>query len=353
MTSYTYDALGNLITVLQPGVPRIDYVIDAQNRRVGRKVNGVFTRAWLYQNQLNPVAELDGAGNIVSRFVYGTRANVPDYMIRAGVTYRMISDNLGSVRLVVDTSTGVVVQRMDYDEWGNVTQNTNPGFQPFGFASGLYDEQTGLVRFGSRDYDPTVGRWTLKDPLLFGGGDIGLYTYSGGDPVNHSDPTGLLFGGLINAGECAGESAARHWAEAAINEKRFFPRLFDNAMGLFASLWTRETSDYTFATLLAGWGLSEGALRVESGNWKNGSGQWQFGNGPPAEGWHFHWGEGAGLQGHHLPYEFGDWLANLQSLTGRGLALKDLINLGAIGGAGLTALLHKLGLVQIDCGCEP
>jgi len=47
---------------------------------VGRKLNGVITRRWLYQNQLNPVAELDGAGNL-TRFVYGTRANVPDYVL--------------------------------------------------------------------------------------------------------------------------------------------------------------------------------------------------------------------------------------------------------------------------------
>jgi hypothetical protein len=43
---------------------------------------------------------------------------------------------------------------------GNVTSDTNPGFQPFGFAGGLYDRDTGFVRFGRRDFDPLVGRWT-------------------------------------------------------------------------------------------------------------------------------------------------------------------------------------------------
>ena len=33
-------------------------------------------------------------------------------------------------------------------------------FQPFGFAGGLYDHQTGLIRFGARDYDSEAGRWT-------------------------------------------------------------------------------------------------------------------------------------------------------------------------------------------------
>jgi hypothetical protein len=40
---------------------------------------------------------------------------VPDYMIKAGVTYKVISDHLGSPRLVVNAQTGVIVQRMDYD----------------------------------------------------------------------------------------------------------------------------------------------------------------------------------------------------------------------------------------------
>ena len=34
---------------------------------------------------------------------------------------------------------------------GNITSDTNPGFQPFGFAGGLYDTDTGLTRFGARD----------------------------------------------------------------------------------------------------------------------------------------------------------------------------------------------------------
>lgn len=33
---------------------------------------------------------------MVSRFVYGSKSNVPDYMVKGGVTYRIISDRLGS-----------------------------------------------------------------------------------------------------------------------------------------------------------------------------------------------------------------------------------------------------------------
>lgn len=125
--------------------------------------------------------------------MYGTRANVPDYIIKGGVTYRIISDYLGSPRLVIDTTTGTVAQRVDYDEFGKVIQNTNSGFQPFGFAGGVYDQHTGLIRFGARDYDPEAGRWTIRDPILFDGGDTNLYGYVGNNPVNWVDPLGLWY----------------------------------------------------------------------------------------------------------------------------------------------------------------
>jgi RHS repeat-associated protein len=62
---------------------------------------------------------------------------------------------------------------------------------PFGFAGGLYDPDTELVRFGARDYDPETGRWTAKDPIWFAGGDTNLYAYVGNDPVNLIDYSGL------------------------------------------------------------------------------------------------------------------------------------------------------------------
>jgi RHS repeat-associated protein len=146
----------------------------------------------LYDGQLRIVAELDSSGVVVSRFVYGSKVNVPDYMVREGIMYRIISDHLGSPRLVIDTNTNTIMQRLDYDEFGNVIQDTNPGFQPFGFAGGLYDQHTKLTRFGARDYDAETGRWTAKDPIRFQGGDANLYGYVLNDPVNDVDPFGLL-----------------------------------------------------------------------------------------------------------------------------------------------------------------
>ncbi|MCG8458517.1 MAG: RHS repeat-associated core domain-containing protein, partial [Holophagales bacterium] len=125
------------------------------------------------------------------------RANLPDYMVKGGVTYALIPDHLGSPRLVVDIATGAVAQRLHYDEFGRITLDTNPGFQPFGFVGGLYDPQTGLVRFGARDYDPEVGRWTAPDPAGFAGGDPSLYAYASNNPVSFLDMTGYSIGSAV------------------------------------------------------------------------------------------------------------------------------------------------------------
>lgn len=189
---YSYDILGSLTRVELFDSTILAYVIDGQGRRVGKKRNGQLVQGFVYKDQLRIAAELNGSNGIVSQFVYGTKPTTPEYMLRGGVTYRIISDHLGSVRLVVNAATGEVVQQMDYDAFGLLKNDTNPGFQPFGFAGGLYDVDTELVRFGARDYDPRSGRWVSKDPILFGAGQENLYVYAGNDPINQVDPSGLV-----------------------------------------------------------------------------------------------------------------------------------------------------------------
>jgi RHS repeat-associated protein len=190
-SQYGYDALGQLLNVVLPTGVRIDYQLDGLGRRVGKKVNGNLRQAFVYQNQYQPIAELDSSGNLLSRFVYATHSNVPDYMIRNGIAYRIITDQLGSPRLVVNSVDGSIAQRLDFDEFGNVLQDTQPGFQPFGFAGGLYDVDSQLAHFGEREYDAKAGRWLTKDPIGLNSGATNLYAYVGNDPVNYIDIDGL------------------------------------------------------------------------------------------------------------------------------------------------------------------
>jgi RHS repeat-associated protein len=94
---------------------------------------------------------------------------------------------------------------MEHSEFGRVVQDTSLGYTPFGFAGGLYDASSGIVRFGARDYDSQTGRWLSKDPIGFEGGDTNLYGYVIQDPVNFIDPTGEvlvapILGGMLVGG---------------------------------------------------------------------------------------------------------------------------------------------------------
>ena len=53
------------------------------------------------------------------------------------MTYRIVSDRLGSPSLVANAQIGELVQRMDYDEFGNITLDSNPGLHSFGFTDVL------------------------------------------------------------------------------------------------------------------------------------------------------------------------------------------------------------------------
>ena len=242
-------------SVTLPTGDQLGYVIDGENRRTGKTVNGTLVQGFLYENQLEPVAELDGTGNLVSRFVYcGCGAgNIPQYMVKNGVTYRIISDHLGSPRLIVDSTTGTIIQRMDYDEFGNVILDTNPGFQPFGFAGGIYDRDTGLVRHGARDYGPKTGRWTAKDPIGFDGRDTNLYGYVTNDPINDLDPSGLIgfesIGSLGNAMRIGGQIITARLrfhgvqilreVKGFLNWTRVFPRSVTRNVSYFSQAETQ------------------------------------------------------------------------------------------------------------------
>jgi RHS repeat-associated protein len=190
VATYDYSSRGELLSVMLPDDRIIEYVHDPLGRRIAKKINGVIVEKYLWQGLTRLLAVYDGSDNLLMRFKYAD-GRMPVAMSKGSYTYYLIYDQVGSLRVVADAS-GNVVKRIDYDSFGNIIDDTDPSFKvPFGFAGGLHDQDTGLVRFGYRDYDPDTGRWTAKDPILFAGGDTDLYGYCLNNPINLIDPDGL------------------------------------------------------------------------------------------------------------------------------------------------------------------
>jgi len=208
----------------------ITYDHDPLGRRIAKRINGSITEKYLWNGRTQLLAVYDGANNLLMRFDYADSL-VPFSMIKGGVKYYLTHDQVGSLRVVTDV-TGTVIKRIDYDSFGNIIADSDSSFTiPFGFVGGMHDRDTNLVRFGYRDYLPETGRWTAKDPIGFAGGDIDLYGYTAGDPINFLDPLGLQTCPVAlgaGAGLGAGLSAAAPWIAGALAAYLVYDYIKDN-----------------------------------------------------------------------------------------------------------------------------
>jgi len=128
-------------------------------------------------------------------------------LVRDNAEYSVVTDALGSVRLVLN-SDGSTVSSFQYDAWGNLLSSSSdglPGGMPYTFVGGLgvrRDEGSGLIWMRARWYDPTLQRFVSRDAL----GGTNRYAYANNAPSNFTDPSGLIVD--------IGGAAAQAYAEA-------------------------------------------------------------------------------------------------------------------------------------------
>jgi RHS repeat-associated protein len=159
------------------------------------------------------VEQTDGAGTILASFTYDTNGTLTSVVLgnpNSGPRYDYVYDGQGNVVALTDSS-GNVVASYSYDAFGALTSSSetfpNGWSNPFRYdgAQGVrYDAETGLYWMTVRAYDPALGRFLSHDPLgrlAALGLDTQPYVYAGNNPVNNTDPSGMLFisgpGGLV------------------------------------------------------------------------------------------------------------------------------------------------------------
>ena len=139
---------------------------------------GGFTTLLLDSDASKPVK---GSSDYYTRDSHGALIS-----LRTGsARYYYLLDGLGSVIGLVSTA-GVKVNSYSYDPYGEQVSVSQSVANPWRYASGQYDGQTGLTKFGARYYDTGLGRFTQRDPS---GKDL-PYAYAGCNPTNNTDPTG-------------------------------------------------------------------------------------------------------------------------------------------------------------------
>ncbi|AFY03088.1 RHS repeat domain-containing protein [Bdellovibrio bacteriovorus] len=202
ISQFVHDSFGQLKAVHTSIGSNLKYSLDFYGRRIASHKDGKLVYERIYEGRHRIAVDYTHHSQTAKEFVYLNSPNSPEYLIIDGKIYKFLKDHLGSPRLIVEAILGTIAQRLDYTELGKITFDSNQDFQPIGFAGGLVDHDTKLVRFGARDYDPEVGRWTSKDPILFKGGDTNLFGYVENDPVNFADAsgTGPILSGLCHLG---------------------------------------------------------------------------------------------------------------------------------------------------------
>ncbi len=159
---------------------------------VKRTGTGQVQRVTLYDGA-SILADLDSLGNRQAEYVYDAGTDAPYAMLTGPTTVSAtryyVQDDFGNVTGQFADSVNAT-EKVSYGDWGLPTINgeTTNRITWKGLS---YDPDVGLTYVRARWYDPNIGRFVSEDPLGLQGG-VNPYVFANNDPINGSDPSGML-----------------------------------------------------------------------------------------------------------------------------------------------------------------
>lgn len=206
---FVWDFRNRLVAVIDKtaaGVPtqEVEFSYDGFDRRVSKSVDqtpqnsvdaAIMTFVYDREDVILDYLDSDGAGPedpvLDKRYLHGPgidQVMAQDDGVGSGLWY--LTDHLGSLRGVVDQS-GVLVNTISYNSYGQMTSQTNPSvISRFGFTGRELDKEIEAYFFRARYYSVDAGRFVSEDTIGFAGLDVNLFRYVHNSPVNAIDPSG-------------------------------------------------------------------------------------------------------------------------------------------------------------------
>lgn len=213
-TVYTWDAQNQLVQISQTnqtgpqgaGTSTVtaSFTYDSLGRRVQSSIqlgsNPAQTVQYVYEGA-QALGEIR-SGNLSHRLITGlgldetiARVALASSGTGAADTARsrqFLTDALNSVMAQMNAATsGGLANSYAYSPYGqSSTVGPDSTANPIQYTS-RENDQTGLLFYRARYYDPVMKRFISSDPIGLAGG-MNMYGYVGGDPISLTDPLGLM-----------------------------------------------------------------------------------------------------------------------------------------------------------------